>query len=221
MPSVGIAWGREVCVCPCCEGIAVHRFLHTGLGIAGYGSGVSLTMLSLPVPPVVACFLRERLLSEQHHLDSKALSAASFFSWDSCELTPCKFSSVGITVLVGQLEARSHLPLSSLPLLALACCEWCEGHWKVEGQSSGQVCACFILVLQGYSGGQASWTDICSAEGEGAIYQLLGYYQCAWCWQGQKKFLPMVAVCLGKASVFSPRNSPETIFASACLQGSR
>lgn len=31
----------------------------------------------------------------------------------------------------------------------------------------------------------------------------------------------MVAVCLGKASVFSPRNSPETIFASACLQGSR
>lgn len=155
----------------------MHRFPRSGLGIAGYGSGVSLTTLSLPVPPVVACFLRERLLSEQHHLDSKASSAASFFSWDSCELTP--HSSVGITVLVRQLEAWSHLPLSSLPLLVLACCEWREGHWKVEGQSSGQVCACFILVLQGYSGGQVSWTDICSAGGGGAIYQLLGYYQCA------------------------------------------
>lgn len=31
----------------------------------------------------------------------------------------------------------------------------------------------------------------------------------------------MVVVCLKKASLFSSRNSPETIFASACLQGNR
>ena len=166
-------------MCPSWEGVAVRRFPRSGLGVAGDTIGVSPTVLSLPVPPVVVCFFGERLLSEQNQLGSKALSAASFFSWGSCELAPCKFSSVWITVLVRQLEAWSHLPLSSLPLLAVACHEWCEGHRKVEGQFSGQVCACFILILQGYSGGHVSWADIWSAGGGGAIYQLLEYYQCA------------------------------------------
>jgi len=47
-----------------------------------------------------------------------------WFSAGTGELTPCKFSSVWVTVLERQLEAWSHLSLSSLPLLVVACHEW-------------------------------------------------------------------------------------------------
>lgn len=91
----------------------------------------------------------------------------SSISWAAKhEVLPCKSSRhVDNCISEGAGGMGSLAPVLS----ASAWSDVCGGHCKVEGQSSGQVCACFILVLQDYSGGCVSWADRCTAgEGDGS-----------------------------------------------------
>lgn len=72
--------------------------------------GVSPAMVSLLVPPLFVSL--------------GADCCPSSISWAAKhEVLPWKSSSMWITVLMRELEAGGHLPLSSLPLLGVTCHE--------------------------------------------------------------------------------------------------
>lgn len=110
---------------------------------------------------------------------------------------------MSVTALVRELEAWGHLALSSLPVLGVT--SWIVWGTLQGGRAIFWPGMCLLEFGTSRSGGCVSWADGCSAGEGGAVSQVLWYFQCAWHWQGQQKFLQIVAVCVKKKPLlFSP-----------------